>query len=749
MPIADVKDFCKTNNVAITAISTTPTYSETKGRVTKGTPYANPGWNKKNYVENTMMYDKDKRPASAWLMSLKMCRFYVIDIDVVGDCKAKDVMKPEIYENLYNESNYVVETGSGGLHFYFKLPDDFTGDQKNKTQIKNTDYLISGDANGGVDLIMDSVVTEGSKYTYNKTTYKYVSVKPGGSLNDVDTWSGWAEFYEKLIKTPEPKLVSVVNPVHNGESNKDAVCNITVDEISDHVDNIPNTERNWDKWYAMGQTLYNILGPAGFDIFNRWSQRNVMYCYDTTVKLYNGLKNNRDRRLFIGTILFMSKNADNDTYCAIRRKYAPLCYESIKSVFEQDHFFIEEPKPMYVRVSENRLIYYKPNEMFELLKGNTYTHVKDDKEVKTEFWKTWSVDPTKRRYRRVGFYPNTNECPANEYNGFFPCRASQLPQPVTPANIEPILRHFSILCNHEKHVTEFVILGFAQMVQCPGNIPGILTLFHGVEGAGKDTLIEWFGSKILGEHQYAFIGSTDNLFKSFNAELYGKILIHCDELSKIESKQMEDLKRLITSGRVRVERKGIDAELLRWFARLYCTTNNIDTLQMSATDRRIEATTASSEMCKNIAYFEELHKILANDEVVRTFYDYLMSLDISDYNHTNRPMTSLMKEMKRNSMDKLLLWIYTDSECFDEAHRLSASEWLVIYNDWAEKNKEKRSNLTAFGRVLKTYADKDIGIKSGKRCHVWYTIDRKMIVQYLIKEGLIDPETDEAEDGEA
>jgi hypothetical protein len=729
MPIADVKEYCKTLNVPLTSIRCTPYYDEKKQRVSKGDAIGNTGWKEKGRYEynKTITTPNEDTPATMWMMSLKKAGMYVIDIDIKGDKKAKDVLNEDIYNGLYNSCNYVIETGSGGLHFYFRLQNDFTGRIKNYTNIDSDKGMFKDGEDGSVDVIMDAIITEGSSYSFDGRTYKYISIKPGDGIKSASTWAGFSDFYKRFLHSENKQISS-------------STVEFDYNELVEHLDNIPNNTLDWESWYRMGQTIFNIVGGKGYELFVSWSSKNSFHSELKTQQLWKGLSQRTDgNKRGVGSLLFLSKESNEKQYIAIRKKYAPLSYEVLKDLLEQNHFFIQEPRPMYIRVSGTSLIQYIPTSFRELLMNWNYILEEDGKQKEVPFYNTWVKDINKKTYKRIGYYPNISECPEDEFNGFFPCRASTLPINKEEVDISPILNHISIMTNHHEALTQFIIKGFAQMIQEPGVLKGICSLFYAKEGAGKDILINLFGLKVLGEHQYLFVGSLDNLFKNFNSEMNGKILIHADELVKLDRKNIENLKRIITAGRCRVEKKGVDATTERWFGRIYGTTNNNDAFPAtSLSDRRFLASHSSDEKRKDIPYFERLVAFMNDDKNIRAFYDYLMKIDISDYTHTNRPETEFYKEMKSASMDKILLWILHDEDCFSD-DEMKATEWLVKYNNWADTNNERKHNITSFGLAMnKLIETKDIGIeKKTPQNKRYYVINRNAVLEYLKKEELI------------
>ena len=721
MPIADVKDYAKTHNVPLTAVRCSPMYDETKQRVSKGNAICNKGWKDKGRYElcKTKLENEE---ATMWMMHLSKTGLYVVDVDVKGSKTAKDVLSEEIYNTLFNASQYIVETGSKGLHFYFKMPE---GTDKQTNRI-NADfaYWFKDGEEGSIDIIFDSIITEGSSYKFQDITYKYINIKPGSSINDTtESTSMWS-----LVYKPKNEIIipSKKNEVDMGE-------------LAEHLENIPNEKRNWDEWYKMAQTIFNINND-GFDMFMKWSAKNPMHNDKEAIKLWKGLSKRVDGRS-LGSIMYLSRQANAEVYAEIRSRYSPVSYEALKELIEQDHFFIQEPKPMYVRIREYDVLSYSPSSFKELIMDWNYPLILKGETVEMSFYNTWVKDPSKRKYIRIGYFPNEEDCPKNTFNSFVMAKASFLPS-CDSVDIEPIMNHINIMANHDQASAKFLLQYLAQIVQQPAILPGIAILLYSEEGAGKDILIDWFGKYILGEHQYYKVGDICNMFKGFNALMAGKLLVHADELSKqtLTKARMEDLKRLVTNGRITIEKKGIDSVEQDSYTRIFMTTNNRDALHISNTNRRFAVYYSSSEKRKDAEYFKQLAYFLSNEDVKRTFYDFLMEMDISDFHHTNRPETEIYQEMKQASMDKLLVWILNSDTDFEE-ERLKTLEWMEKYNTWAEKNKERLYNATSFGIAVNVLIDKKMGIvKIASNGRSYLTIKRREVLEWMGKEGLIDLE---------
>jgi hypothetical protein len=180
----NIFQFAKESGTMMTALLLNPHYNDNKGRVTKGESKGHFQWNKTKWIEkNVRITPTTNAIPTAWMIYLKKIGMYVIDIDVKGSQKPKDIMKQDAYDSLFNSSSYIVETGSGGLHFYFYLGDLENGDEvKNKINCTEFDLFKNKD-DGSIDIITESIICEGSSYEFNGEKYEYKSIK--GKINEI------------------------------------------------------------------------------------------------------------------------------------------------------------------------------------------------------------------------------------------------------------------------------------------------------------------------------------------------------------------------------------------------------------------------------------------------------------------------------------------------------------------------------------------------------------------------------------
>jgi P4 family phage/plasmid primase-like protien len=110
--------------------------------------------------------------------------FLAVDIDTRGDETAESVC-PTLWKQLYPLCEYVVRTGSGGAHLFWRLP----AGKAWKKELNFDEMVIDGithKTKGQVDVLAGGggILLAGSSYRHKGLDYKYVLEK-GTSLDDV------------------------------------------------------------------------------------------------------------------------------------------------------------------------------------------------------------------------------------------------------------------------------------------------------------------------------------------------------------------------------------------------------------------------------------------------------------------------------------------------------------------------------------------------------------------------------------
>jgi hypothetical protein len=263
--------------------------------------------------------------------------------------------------------------------------------------------------------------------------------------------------------------------------------------------------------------------------------------------------------------------------------------------------------------------------------------VKNDKgeEVirQIRFVDEWLDDPNKRTFLDVGIYPSdiAHECPSTVYNMWTPFLAEgyeQCPEDEYIDELEFLLNHILILCNHEKEIYDYFIRWFGQMLKYPSKKTTAPT-FISEEGAGKGSLFELF-RRVLGDGKVLETTKPETILGNHNTLLINAFLVIFNELSQKKIVEYAgELKGFITDKSIQINPKGKDQFKILSFHRLLNATNGETGGAISPHngDRRNVIVRCSDELCKNKVYFDKFYECLDNKKLIRKFYDYCYNLD--------------------------------------------------------------------------------------------------------------------------
>jgi P4 family phage/plasmid primase-like protien len=275
----------------MSSLALTPYYSDDKQRITKGKGIANPGWRKDNRwnPDNVKFKPFTKSvPATAWYLDLKQLGMYVIDIDVKGNNTGKDILKPEIYQHLFDNSQYVIQTGSGGLHFYYSKEPNIPVTKATKLD-ELTEQFLTDDAYanklGDIDIITDFIISEYSTYTYEDKTYTYKSIK--GSIEDnteiqLHMWNAIKKYISKDQKKVNDDYDDEKEPSNSSSVDKSLLQKLVMGLNPKRAD-------NYSDWIKIGFILKNE--NADIDIWIEFSKQSYKYKFGECEKVWRSFKN--------------------------------------------------------------------------------------------------------------------------------------------------------------------------------------------------------------------------------------------------------------------------------------------------------------------------------------------------------------------------------------------------------------------------------------------------------------------------
>jgi len=522
-----------------------------------------------------------------------------------------------------------------------------------------------------------------------------------------------------------------------------------------------NNERAiyYPEWIRVGWCLHNI-DKGHLHLWEDFSKRSEKYKPGECEDLWNQML---DEGLNKGSLHKWAKEDSPIAYAelVLTKRYKDnvltfedLChqkdifpYEQVKSIFEKTFakvmvpgFFIADVDGEWIILDETKL---RKNYR------NVYCTV-SNVEKPTKFIDRWLDDPLIRTYKKIDFLPPPLHCPKNVLNtwrGFkidgIECESS--------GNIEPFLKHVSILVGNDVKGKEYFLKWLAQIIQQPGKLSEIALIFYSQEGAGKNIFWDSFANMIGEEYYYETADPEKDLLSRFSVGRKWRLLIDLDEAnSKDTFTNSEKLKNAITSKTYNYEQKNVDPIKLRNFARLTFTTNNMLCAKITDNSRRYVVYETSNECVGNAQYFKQFASYMGDTRNQKAIMEYLRTIDISKVDWIGeRPITETYNALKSLCADPVMKYML---KLWEKNRRETvilkmASELHLHFLDYLQNDLKLREeaikmwNRTMFGRKINELCGQNIGVEKKtnlgfKKLH-GYSIDIKQLQAFLERKGLL------------
>ena len=237
-----------------------------------------------------------------------------------------------------------------------------------------------------------------------------------------------------------------------------------------------------------------------------------------------------------------------------------------------------------------------------------------------------------RRYDDMEVYAFNKappKCPENVYNLWTPFAMQNLKGKEYTKNekgLQFYLKHIKILCNHDETVFTYVCSWIAQMLQYPETKTVMLILIGGT-GTGKSAFIALLVRMLGKDKVFETTKPSQHVWGHFNGEMRSCFLVHLAELSKKEFTDNNGVvKGLVTDPTMIINGKGTKPHSINSYHRFIATTNNEDPVPTDNSDRRNSIIRCSDEKKGDKEYFNTFYKDLADEDVIRTIYDYFMEI---------------------------------------------------------------------------------------------------------------------------
>ena len=396
--------------------------------------------------------------------------------------------------------------------------------------------------------------------------------------------------------------------------------------------------------------------------------------------------------------------------------------------FEKTHFKITEPLSYATVKDDGSLVLRNKKDFMDVYENYCPAGVDFD------FVPHWFKTPSMRTFERIDFLPR-QQAPPNIYNTFTGYKAESLELNEIDINSSCIMKHIKhVICNDSEEVFTYFISFLANLIKQPYKIANTALVIKSLQGAGKDTIFEWFGKHILGDKYYINTDKPELLFGRFNSCIENKILVVMNEVSGKDSFQInENIKCAITAKENVIEHKGRTPYKNTNHVAYVFLTNNDNPIKIPHDDRRFTGFECNNELVNNKDYFNALYEEINSCKYDRAFYDYFMNIDVETFDFIkNRPITNFYNNMREMNIPIMAKFF---ESIVDSHHSRKSVDFQssVLFNMFTTFIKDNNSKVdytqTKFGIDIKAYD----GITKEKKYVITISIDIPKLRIFLAK----------------
>jgi hypothetical protein len=419
-----------------------------------------------------------------------------------------------------------------------------------------------------------------------------------------------------------------------------------------------------------------------------------------------------------GLIKFDIKSTESDIQLNMEKEFVVADYCEVKPKFEEKHFqtispfiFWKESKRPDGSYSYNQLRdsdFKIACEEYKIIDYNAKGQL-----ITPSIYKRWIEDPKKRKYQCIDFVPygKENKCSAHCYNTFegFEVNKTTEYEEVNTDNFDTMIQN---LCNFDDEMTEYLTKYIAHMFQYPDTRTERIIVLKGWTGTGKDTLYRTL-DRMMGSKYIDITEDPNALFGNFNSILNSKLGLFLNELEGSDGIRFQErLKALATNYKNKVNDKNEKIIEQNNYCRMFVSSNNDGCVNIQVSDRRFVIVKTGFGLVQNIKdktkskenekFWTKYYNCLNDKNWIKSLYNKLMNIDLSDYNVKDSPVGDDKKIMKEKNISPIYKYLHNIIETSN-------------YNDFLIKSiKNEKLHLIKFKTLasnLRSWID-DEGIQS-------------------------------------
>lgn len=264
----------------------------------------------------------------------------------------------------------------------------------------------------------------------------------------------------------------------------------------------------------------------------------------------------------------------------------------------------------------------------------------------------------------------------------------------------------------------YLLKWIAHIVQKPLELPTVGIVLTGNKGVGKDTVFDFLMEYVLGEYSATNYDSNQQFFEKHDTGRKGKLLVKLEEANrKLCLENKDKLKSMVTATKSTFNAKNEKPVIVPNICRFVFTSNKGNPLDFADGERRYVILPCSSEKKGDNNYWKHTRELLFNSEAGRTIGDFLLSIDLNDFEIRILPENAYQNEVIETEES-------SEKRFFDnwDGEELSASDLFDKYRRFCqETDLPYAPNAISFGqRLLPFIRDNQIR-KVRKNTGVVYT----------------------------
>lgn len=324
------------------------------------------------------------------------------------------------------------------------------------------------------------------------------------------------------------------------------------------------------------------------------------------------------------------------------------------------------------------------------------------KKVISSFW----INPLTKVYKQIAFSPNT----LNPYTLNYWVPHTIKPQKNDFKIIERYL--LEVVCDDYESSYTYLINFLAHMLQKPEEKPGIVPVLIGGQGTGKGVFFQLL--KAIWSKTTLLVSNIDEVVGKFNAALERNYIVCMDEaLFSGDRKSLDRLKSIVTESTIRIEQKYQPSRTIESFHRFFAATNHDHFAHIDNDDRRFFFLRVSPSHQQDSKYFSDLCDSFSDGKTLEGFVDYLLKLDLSDFNVRQRPKTNEHIKQIINSLKKFERY------------------WCDVLNDGVLDRREFGNDVWSSGVFISTIRLKSYYTNFDKNAERYETVQNRKIAQEM------------------